>query len=86
MTLEIPELRRFSVQALSKSIHVGARPITARDWRALLDAEGFNVRSEMLRPMRLLKPVPGLFRMKVSQARCGLPGIFFRMRRRDDAP
>ncbi len=43
-------------RALSESIHIGARPITARDWRALLDAEGFNPRSEMLRPMRLLEP------------------------------
>lgn len=41
---------------LSKSIHVGARPLTVREWRALLDAEGFNLRTEVLRPMRLLKP------------------------------
>lgn len=41
---------------LSKTIHVGARPLTVREWRALLDAEGFNLRTEVLRPMRLLEP------------------------------
>ncbi len=42
-------------RTLSETIHVGARPLTLLEWRALLDAEGFNVRTEMLRPMRLLK-------------------------------
>jgi Methyltransferase domain len=39
---------------LSETIRVGARPLTVCEWRALLDAKGFNVRTEVLRPMRLL--------------------------------
>ena len=41
--------------ALSQSIHVGARPLTAKEWRAVLEAEGFEVQAEALRPMRLLE-------------------------------
>jgi SAM-dependent methyltransferase len=41
--------------ALSQSIHVGARPLTAKEWRAVLEAEGFEVQTEALRPMRLLE-------------------------------
>ena len=42
--------------ALSEAIHVGARPLTAKEWRAVLEAEGFEVQTEALRPMRLLEP------------------------------
>ena len=49
-------IQREIQQVLSRTIHVGARPLTAAEWRALLEAEGFDVRSQMLRPMRLLKP------------------------------
>lgn len=42
--------------ALSHSIHVGARPLTAREWRELLEAEGFTVQSQTITPMRLLEP------------------------------
>ncbi len=42
-------------QTLSETVHVGSRPLTVREWRASLGAAGFNVRTEMLRPMRLLK-------------------------------
>lgn len=45
-----PKLDRHS------TIHVGARPLTANEWHAHLEKEGFNVRREMFRPMRLLKP------------------------------
>jgi ubiquinone/menaquinone biosynthesis C-methylase UbiE len=41
--------------ALSQSIHIGARPLTAKEWRAVLEAEGFEVTAETLRPMRLLE-------------------------------
>jgi hypothetical protein len=41
---------------LSEVIHVGARPMTALEWRALLEAEGFKVDKEVLAPMRLLEP------------------------------
>lgn len=42
-------------QALSNTIRVGAKPLTAEAWRGLLKAEGLAVRSEMRLPMRLLK-------------------------------
>lgn len=41
--------------ALAQAIHVGARPLTSKEWRAVLEAEGFEVQTEVLRPMRLLK-------------------------------
>ncbi len=43
-------------QALRRTIHVGARPLTAMKWRAVLEAEGFKVQTEVQRPMRLLQP------------------------------
>lgn len=43
-------------QALSSAIHVGARPLTPGEWRALLEAEGFVVRTEAMAPMSLLEP------------------------------
>lgn len=43
-------------RVLSETIHVGARPLTAQEWRALLAAEGFRVSAELVRPMRLLRP------------------------------
>lgn len=54
---DLGEAGKLEIQhALSKTIHVGARPLTATEWRGLLEAEGFNVRAEMFRPMGLLKP------------------------------
>ncbi len=54
---DLDEAVKLEIQhALSKTIHVGARPLTAKEWRALLDAEGFDVRTEVFRPMHLLKP------------------------------
>lgn len=41
---------------LSQAIHVGARPLTAAEWRALLEAEGFQVQTEARAPMHLLEP------------------------------
>jgi len=41
---------------LSESIHVGARPLTAGEWRALLEREGFEVTGESDAPMKLLDP------------------------------
>jgi SAM-dependent methyltransferase len=41
---------------LSAAIHVGARPLTISEWRAILQAEGFQVRIEAGAPMRLLEP------------------------------
>lgn len=42
-------------RALSHSIHVGARPLTVKEWRAILETEGFTVQAEIRRPMRLLE-------------------------------
>lgn len=42
--------------ALSETLHAGARPLTVAEWHALLEARGLSVRSQVLRPMRLLKP------------------------------
>lgn len=54
---DLGEAAKLEIEhVLSKTIHVGARPLTAAEWRGLLEAEGFNVRCEMFRPMGLLKP------------------------------
>jgi ubiquinone/menaquinone biosynthesis C-methylase UbiE len=41
---------------LSQAIHVGARPLTGAEWRALLEAAGFQVQTETRAPMHLLEP------------------------------
>ncbi len=41
---------------LSRAIRVGARPMTAADWRALLEEAGFEIRHESTVPQRLLEP------------------------------
>jgi SAM-dependent methyltransferase len=41
---------------LSAAIHVGARPLTSSEWRAVLEAEGFQVQAEHAAPMHLLEP------------------------------
>ncbi len=43
-------------RALSGAIHVGARPLTVADWRALLEAEGLDVVASETAPMLLLEP------------------------------
>lgn len=42
--------------ALSETVRVGARPLTAPEWRALLESEGFEVAAQRMAPMRLLEP------------------------------
>lgn len=41
---------------LSRTIHVGARPLTVAAWRSLLEAQGFTIESEHRAPMALLSP------------------------------
>lgn len=41
---------------LSRSIHVGARPLTAASWRAILENNGFRVIAEERADMALLAP------------------------------
>ena len=43
-------------QALSDAIHVGARPLTASEWRALLAAQDLVVETQVSAPMHLLEP------------------------------
>ncbi len=42
--------------ALGGSIHVGARPMRVRQWRALLEDAGFTIIAEHRTPMHLLEP------------------------------
>jgi hypothetical protein len=42
---------------LSSSIRVGARPLTPSAWRALLEAEGLEIRAQEMAPMRLLEAI-----------------------------
>jgi SAM-dependent methyltransferase len=63
--------------ALSGSVHVGARPLTMAEWRALLAEAGFTVEAETTAPMHLLEP-----RRLIADE--GLPGalrIFGRLAR-----
>lgn len=46
------EIRR----ALSRTINVNARPLTASQWKTLLEEEGFTVSYEDTNPMALLEP------------------------------
>ncbi|HVU27188.1 MAG TPA: methyltransferase domain-containing protein [Verrucomicrobiae bacterium] len=41
---------------MSRNIHVGARPLTLREWRELLEGAGFKIVSEATAPMHLLEP------------------------------
>lgn len=41
---------------LSRTIHVGARPLTAGAWRHLLESQGFTIATEHRAPMALLTP------------------------------
>lgn len=49
-------VRREIAAQLSLHIHVGVQPVTAAEWRNLLECAGFEVRWEMRAPMRLLEP------------------------------
>lgn len=82
---------------LSRSIHVGARPLTSGEWRELLELEGFEVLGESTAPMRLLEPgrlfrdegVGGALRFVVNVLRDGeararvlaMRGVFRKHRR-----
>lgn len=50
------EVREHIGEELSHSIHVGVRPLTEAEWRALLEREGFEVESVTAAPMHLLEP------------------------------
>jgi hemerythrin-like domain-containing protein/SAM-dependent methyltransferase len=50
------DLEREIAEALGGSIHVGARPLRIREWRALLEDAGLIVEAEHRAPMALLEP------------------------------
>lgn len=55
---DLPDAVREDIsRAMSHSIHVGARPLTASGWRALLEDAGFKVECEAFAPMHLLNPL-----------------------------
>jgi ubiquinone/menaquinone biosynthesis C-methylase UbiE len=59
---DLPEALRDEIsREMSQSIHAGVRPLTAREWRELLESQGFKVRMEIAAPMHLLEP-PRLIR------------------------
>ena len=50
------ERKREIETALSDAVRVGARPLTASEWSALLKAYGFRVETVISAPMHLLEP------------------------------
>jgi len=54
---DLEEDTRTAIQhELSDQIHVGVRPLTAAEWRKLLEDEGFLVQLVATAPMHLLEP------------------------------
>lgn len=54
---DLPAARKDEIQsALSRSIHVGARPLTVSEWKQVLAEAGFEVESSATAPMHLLEP------------------------------
>ena len=50
------EVKKEINQALSSAIHAGVRPLSVSEWRELMEAEGFEIQSEVRAPMHLLEP------------------------------
>lgn len=50
------EMRQVISAELSDEIHVGVRPLTVAEWRALLESAGFVIANVDLTPMHLLEP------------------------------
>lgn len=53
---DLDERGKEITQALSRAVHVGVRPLSASEWRRLMEAEGFEVEVEGFAPMHLLEP------------------------------
>lgn len=54
---DLPEAEQEDISRdMSRNIHVGARPLTTREWRELLTGAGFKIKSEAGAPMHLLEP------------------------------
>jgi ubiquinone/menaquinone biosynthesis C-methylase UbiE len=55
---DVGEATRDAIQRdLTDEIHVGVRPLTAGEWRALLESVGFTIDKERTAPMHLLEPI-----------------------------
>jgi hypothetical protein len=55
---DVDESIRDAIQnELSDEIHVGVRPLTVREWRDVLEANGLEIVAEHTAPMHLLEPV-----------------------------
>jgi hypothetical protein len=55
---DIPPYHQREIdRALSSVIHVGARPLPAQEWKALLESVGFRVVAVGYAPMHLLRPL-----------------------------
>jgi ubiquinone/menaquinone biosynthesis C-methylase UbiE len=50
------EVRKEINQSLSQAIHVGVQPLSVSEWRELMEAEGFEIQSEVRASMHLLEP------------------------------
>ncbi len=54
---DVPDSKKEVIsRALSETIRIGARPLTVAEWKALLEAEGFTIASQVTTPMHLLEP------------------------------
>jgi ubiquinone/menaquinone biosynthesis C-methylase UbiE len=54
---DLPEAVQDDIsREMSRNIHVGARPLSAPEWRELLTGAGFRIDSETTAPMHLLEP------------------------------
>lgn len=51
-----PDVEKDVARALSRTIKVGARPLTMKNWKALLVQAGFDIEYEDKNPMQLLEP------------------------------
>ena len=70
---ELSDEKKSEIQReLAVAIKVNARPLTVHEWKALLEKEGFKIKSTMTNPMHLLKTKriiadEGIFRfLKIS--------------------
>lgn len=79
---DLPDADREDIsRAMSRSIHVGARPLTMAGWRALLEEAGFRVELEAFAPMHLLNPL----RLIRDEGLCGASRFVINVLRNPDA-
>lgn len=54
---DMPQKRKIEINsALSAVIHVGARPLSTQEWKALIEKTGFRLLQTGYAPMHLLRP------------------------------